>query len=157
MTQGKQITTPERLEEATVMPRRTPPLHTKVTAFVEDLAFTYPERMRLRPAVLKKRVMELVRHIMPPHPKRTGKPMSPRVTDACRLLAEQDREMAQGRRHKRDWLVIAKKCIPGFERIRSIKSRSDAIRRLQNAVSQRLARQRQAHKRRNASSQQQPV
>ena len=153
MTQGNEIIT----EEATVTPRRAPSLYAKVAAYVEDLALTYPERIRRRPAVLKKRVVELVRHIMPPHPKRTGKPMSPRVTEACRLLAEQDAEITQGKRQKRDWLAIAKKCIPGFERIRSIKSRSDAIRRLQNAVSQRLARQRQAHKRRNRQSQQPPA
>jgi hypothetical protein len=70
---------------------------------------------------------------------------SRRITEACQLLMQQDDQIAAGALQRRNWLPIAKQCIAGFEGFRTISARNRQIRRLQNAASQRLARQRHAN------------
>jgi hypothetical protein len=62
---------------------------------VTSLRTDFASRIKRRPKTFKKRVQELVRRYLPPQPKHTGKPVSARVTDACRLLAEQDAQIAR--------------------------------------------------------------
>jgi hypothetical protein len=124
-------------------------LSERVKAFVDSLETDFPERFKHRSKDMKKRVLQLVKFHMPPHPKRPGKRKTSWMSEAHRMWQHQRREISEGKRMKVDWLSLAKEWIPDFEKIRSNLVRSAKIRKLRNAVAQRVARQGQERLQRN--------
>ena len=124
-------------------------MNDEVVAFVEKLEAKYPERFRHRAKQAKARVITLVRLHMRPHPKPSGKPKDPRITDALRLKRLQEREIREGKRKTLSWIGIARTCIPNFDKMSKWR-RSGELRRLQNAVKQREARERKRKERTRA-------
>jgi hypothetical protein len=115
-----------------------------VRAFTALLMQKYPERIRLRPKPMKKRVLSLLNHHLPPYPGPLGRPQESRISKALNLYRDQQDQRSavrEGKREKVDWVPIAECCIPGFGKIRSKDRRRAEVVRLRNSAYARLKRE----------------
>ena len=116
-----------------------------VAAFASQLLEKYDQRFRRRPVPIKKRILKLLAAQLPPYPRPAGRKPSENVSRACRLYADQQREVRDGGRQSVDWVGIARECSPAFATARSHTRRTELLRRLQSAV---YARQKRTSRRR---------
>ena len=129
---------------------RTVKLDKTLAALVDELVAkvvaAYPVRIRRRPAALKKQVLSLVRHRLPPYPKKSGPRPRTYITEATNAYRKQKREIREGRLREANWNLIALDHLPGYRRIRSDHHRKVVLKRLREAVYAHLNRRRKRAK-----------
>src|SRR2546426_223496 len=113
-------------------------LDAEVKRFAEELSGKYAQRLKLRPHALKRRVISLINHHLPPYPRPTGRPRSNRVTKATEMYLKQQAEIASGNREEVNWMVIALECIAGFGKIQNRYRRERELTKLRNSVHVRV-------------------
>jgi hypothetical protein len=104
-----------------------------------ELKLKYATRIRSRPKAFKRRVMNLVRLLLPPIPRKRGRPQKANITRAANEFVRQQNEIEVGKRQVHNWEAIANTSA-GFRHLRSEYARRAELRKLQTAVYARLHR-----------------
>lgn len=116
--------------------RLTSALEKEVIRLAARIRRRYPTLMEKRALPTKKLILSWMAKLLPPFPRRSGRPAKPEITKAAMLNAQQQREVRAGSRIRVDWSKIASECIPGWSQMRK-PERERERNRLRNSVGAR--------------------
>jgi hypothetical protein len=117
-------------------------LESLVSDLIQQIRTHYPDRLALRPAALKKRIVRLLDAGLLPHRRPSGRPRLQRVNEAVEMYRRQKDAIRRGKLKQVNWNAIALKCIPGYAKIKIEARRRDELKRLRDAVHARSRRKR---------------
>jgi hypothetical protein len=118
-----------------------PSLEALVSEFVQQIRTRYPDRLALRPAALRKRIVRLLNAGLLPHRRPSGRHRLQRVNEAVEMYRQQRDAIRRGKLEQVNWNAIAIECIPGYAKMTAPRRR-DELKRLRDAVHARSRRKR---------------
>lgn len=119
-----------------------PTLESLVSDLVQQIRTHYPDRLTLRPAAVRRRIVRLIDIGLLPFSRPSGRPRLQKVNNAVEMYRRHIEAVRRGDLKRVNWNAIALECIPGFAKIRTEPSRRDELKRLRDAVHARLRRKR---------------
>jgi len=123
---------------------------------MHQIRMQYPDRLALRPAALKRRIVRLLDAGLLPYRRPSGRPRLQSVNEAVEMYRRQRDAIRRCKLEQVNWNAIALECIPAYAKIRTKPRRRDEPKRLRDTVHARLRRKRRKSEPLNGESPPEP-